>query len=46
MWEALRIAQAEEIVKAKKDGLNNKVEQGGANYSGGQKQRLCSARAV
>lgn len=46
MWEALRIAQAEEIVKAKKDGLNNKVEQGGANYSGGQKQRLCIARAL
>lgn len=46
MWKACRIAQAEEIVKAKPEGLQSKVEQGGANFSGGQKQRLCIARAI
>lgn len=46
MWNACRIAQAEEIVKAKPEGLNTRVEQGGANFSGGQKQRLCIARAI
>ena len=46
MWEALRIAQAEEIVKGKEDQLQSKVEQGGANFSGGQKQRICIARAI
>ena len=46
MWAACRIAQAEEIVKAKPEGLDSKVEQGGANFSGGQKQRLCIARAI
>ena len=46
MWKACRIAQAEEIVKAKPEGLQTRVEQGGANFSGGQKQRLCIARAI
>ena len=46
MWNACRIAQAEEIVKAKEEGLDSRVEQGGANFSGGQKQRLCIARAI
>ena len=46
MMQACRIAQAEEIVNAKPAGLNAKVEQGGANFSGGQKQRLCIARAI
>ena len=46
MWNACRIAQAEEIVKAKPEGLKTRVEQGGANFSGGQKQRLCIARAI
>ena len=46
MMEACKIAQAEEIVKAKPEGLQARVEQGGANFSGGQKQRLCIARAI
>jgi ABC-type multidrug transport system fused ATPase/permease subunit len=46
MWKALRIAQAEEIVKNKKDGLDEIVEQEGRNFSGGQKQRLAIARAL
>jgi len=46
MLKACKIAQALEIVESKEDGLNAKVEQGGANFSGGQKQRLCIARAI
>lgn len=46
LWEALRLAQAEEFVKAKSDGLDEPVEQGGRNLSGGQKQRLTIARAL
>lgn len=46
MEKACKIARALEIVNAKKDGFNSKVEQGGANFSGGQKQRLCIARAI
>ena len=46
MMTACKIAQAEEIVNAKPEGLKSKVEQGGANFSGGQKQRLCIARAL
>ena len=46
MEKACEIAQALEIVKGKKDAFNSKVEQGGANFSGGQKQRLCIARAI
>lgn len=46
MLKACKIAQALEIVQAKSNGLNSKVEQGGANFSGGQKQRLCIARAI
>lgn len=46
MWNALRIAQAEEIVKGKKAGLDEPVEQEGRNFSGGQRQRLAIARAL
>lgn len=46
IWEALRIAQAEEIVKGKPEGLDAVIEQGGRNLSGGQRQRLTIARAL
>lgn len=46
MWQALRIAQAEEIVRKKKAGLDEPVEQEGRNFSGGQRQRLAIARAL
>lgn len=46
MWEALKIAQAEDFVRKLPDGLNSFVSQGGKNLSGGQKQRLAIARAV
>lgn len=46
LWEALRIAQAEEFVSNKEGQLEAKVEQEGRNYSGGQRQRLSIARAL
>ena len=46
LWEALKIAQAEEFVKEKPGGLDEEVEQGGRNLSGGQRQRLTIARAL
>lgn len=44
--EACRIAQASEFVSSFPDGFNTYIEQGGTNVSGGQKQRLCIARAL
>ena len=44
--EACRLACAAEFVEAMPDGYNSHIEQGGANVSGGQKQRLCIARAL
>ena len=46
MWEALRVARADDFVRAHPDGLGMRVAQGGANFSGGQRQRLAIARAV
>lgn len=46
IWRALETAQAAEFVRAKPDGLDEKVTQGGSNLSGGQKQRLTIARAL
>ena len=46
MWNALRLAQAEEFVKGLPEGLDSPVKQGGRNLSGGQKQRLTIARAL
>ena len=46
MREAARIAQAEEFIKAKPKEFESPISQGGANVSGGQKQRLSIARAV
>ena len=44
--EAIRIAQIPDVISHYKEGLDHVVEQGGANFSGGQKQRLCIARAI
>lgn len=46
MDKALRIAQAEEFVSRLPKGLQTEVSQGGANFSGGQRQRLTIARAL
>ncbi len=44
--EAAKLAQADEFVRGFADGYDHKIEQGGSNVSGGQKQRLCIARAL
>lgn len=44
--EACKLAQADEFVQSFPDGYETHIEQGGSNVSGGQKQRLCIARAL
>ena len=46
MEAACRLAQADEFIRSFPDGYDTKIEQGGSNVSGGQKQRLCIARAL
>lgn len=46
MRTACRLAQADEFVSALPEGYDARVEQGGSNFSGGQRQRLCIARAL
>ena len=46
MKHACKVAQIQDYVEGLKDGYDSHVEQGGNNFSGGQKQRLCIARAL
>ena len=46
LWEALRVAQASDFVAAMPGGLDARIDQGGTNVSGGQRQRLSIARAL
>ncbi|MDQ1057230.1 ATP-binding cassette subfamily B multidrug efflux pump [Arthrobacter globiformis] len=46
LWDALHVAQGDGFVKEKKNGLASRIAQGGTNVSGGQRQRLCIARAL
>ncbi len=46
LWDALRIAQADDFVRDLAEGLDAPVTQGGTNLSGGQRQRLAIARAL
>lgn len=46
MIEVCKLAQADDFIKGFPNGYDTYIEQGGANVSGGQKQRLCIARAL
>ncbi|MDR0482034.1 MAG: ABC transporter ATP-binding protein/permease [Cellulomonadaceae bacterium] len=46
VWEALRLARVDEVVRAMPDGLDARLGERGANLSGGQRQRLAIARAL
>ena len=43
---ACKLAQADDFIQAFPEGYDTYIEQGGSNVSGGQKQRLCIARAL
>ena len=46
IYHAAKIAQIEDFIASKEEGLKFRVSQGGSNFSGGQKQRLSIARAI
>lgn len=46
LWDALTVAQAADLVRDRPGGLESTVSQGGTDVSGGQRQRLCIARAL
>lgn len=46
LWDALRVAQGADFVREREGGLESPIAQGGANVSGGQRQRLCIARML
>lgn len=46
IFAAIEAAQASDVIKAKENGLDEEIEQGGKNFSGGQRQRLTIARAL
>ena len=46
LWTALTVAQGDDFVRGKPEGLATPISQGGTNVSGGQRQRLCIARAI
>ncbi len=46
LWGALEVAQADDFVRTMPGGLDAPIDQGGTNVSGGQRQRLCIARAL
>lgn len=46
LWHALEVAQAKEFVEGLENGLDSPIAQGGANVSGGQRQRLAIARTL
>lgn len=46
LWQALQVAQARDFVESMEGRLESPISQGGTNVSGGQRQRLCIARAI